>query len=80
ITLTDDLRAELLAGFASLRPHADIKPALATLRSHGFRTVAFSNSSLTLIANQIKNAGLESCFDEIISVEETGSFKPDPAV
>ncbi|MDO6682945.1 haloacid dehalogenase type II [Oceanobacter sp. 5_MG-2023] len=80
ITLTDDLRAKLLAGFASLRPHADIKPALATLRSHGFRTVAFSNSSLTLIANQIKNAGLESCFDEIISVEETGSFKPDPAV
>ncbi|MFT4776956.1 MAG: 2-haloacid dehalogenase [Oleispira sp.] len=28
----------------------------------------------------MKNAGLEDYFDDIISVEETGSFKPDTDV
>jgi 2-haloacid dehalogenase len=80
VSLTEDVRAELLTSFASLLPHSDIIPALKKLRSHGFRTVAFSNSSLTLISTQMKNAGLEDYFDDIISVEETGSFKPDPDV
>jgi HAD superfamily hydrolase (TIGR01493 family) len=44
--------------------------------SHG----CFSNSSLTLISTQTKNAELEDYFDDIISVEKTGSFKPDPNV
>lgn len=42
--------------------------------------MAFSNSSLELIAAQINNAGLKEYFDDIVSVEETGSFKPDPKV
>ena len=58
----------------------DIKPALIRLRSAGYRTVAFTNSSLKLVSAQIENAGLSEYFDEIVSVEETGSFKPDPRV
>ncbi|MEW6997576.1 haloacid dehalogenase type II [Colwelliaceae bacterium BS250] len=80
VALTEDIRAELLTSFASLLPHSDIKPALNKLRSNGFRTVAFSNSSLNLISTQMKNAGLVDYFDDIISVEEMGSFKPDPNV
>jgi 2-haloacid dehalogenase len=80
VSLTEELRAELLTSFASLLPHSDIIPALKKLRSNGFRTVAFSNSSLTLISTQMKNAELVDYFDDIISVEETGSFKPDPNV
>jgi 2-haloacid dehalogenase len=80
ITLSDKARDDILNGFASLPPHNDIKPALAQLQSAGFRTVAFSNSSLNLISTQMTNAGLTEYFDEIISVEDTGSFKPDPTV
>ena len=80
ITLSDKARDDILNGFANLPPHNDIKPALSQLQSAGFRTVAFSNSSLNLISTQMSNAGLTEYFDEIISVEETGSFKPDPAV
>ncbi len=80
ITLSDKARDDILNGFASLPAHHDIKPALTQLQSAGFRTVAFSNSSLNLISTQMTNAGLTEYFDEIISVEETGSFKPDPAV
>lgn len=78
VSFTESTRAGLLASFASLPPHSDIIPALNKLRSNGFRTVAFSNSSMNLISTQMKNAGLVDYFDDIISVEETGSFKPDP--
>lgn len=80
ITLSDRARNNILMGFASLTPHHDIKPALTALQSAGFRTVAFSNSSLSLISSQMNNASLTEYFDEIISVEKTGSFKPDPVV
>lgn len=79
IALSRAVREDILSGFASLPAHDDIKPALSRLRSAGYRTVAFSNSSLGLISTQMKNAGLSEYFDEIISVEKTGSFKPDPA-
>jgi 2-haloacid dehalogenase len=80
VELVDEMRADLLGSFARLPPHRDIKPALTRLRSAGYRTVAFTNSSLKLVSSQIDNAGLSGYFDEIVSVEETGSFKPDPRV
>ena len=80
VELPDVMRADILGSFASLAPHADIKPALTRLRSAGYRTVAFTNSSLKLVTAQIDNAGLTDYFDDIVSVEETGSFKPDPRV
>jgi 2-haloacid dehalogenase len=49
---------------------------LSKLRAAGFKTVAFSNSSQSLVTKQIANAGLNDYFDEIISVEEAGTFKP----
>ena len=80
VDLSEMMRDEILGGFSSLAPHADVKPALTRLRSAGYRTVAFTNSSLNLVTRQIDNAGLTEYFDEIVSVEETGSFKPDPKV
>jgi 2-haloacid dehalogenase len=80
LVVSSDQGAEILGGFASLQPHADIATAMVRLRSVGYRTVAFSNSSLDLVTNQIANAGLGELFDEIVSVEEVGSFKPDPRV
>ncbi|WP_083399165.1 haloacid dehalogenase type II [Oceanisphaera psychrotolerans] len=77
IKLPETMRDDILNGFASLPPHEDIKQALGQLKSAGFRTVAFSNSSFNLISIQIKSAGLTEYFDDVISVEETGSFKPD---
>ncbi len=80
VTLSIAQRDHLMDGFANLQPHCDVIPALAELRRHGYRTVAFSNSSRDLMAHQIQNAGLFDYFDHVISVEQTGSFKPDPKV
>ncbi|MEZ9724277.1 haloacid dehalogenase type II [Vibrio splendidus] len=78
--LTTESKNALLTSFASLPPHKDIKESLHKLRKKGFKTVAFSNSSFDLITAQIKNSGLEDYFDTIISVEGTGSFKPNSDV
>ena len=79
-TLTKEARENILSTFSSLKAHDDIKPALAKLRENGYQTIAFSNSSTSLIEKQIANAGLNDTFDQILSVETTGSFKPDPGV
>jgi 2-haloacid dehalogenase len=73
-------RSDILGSFSSLAPHADVKPGLEQLRAHGYRTVAFSNSSQELISKQIASSGLAPHFDLILSVEETGTFKPDAKV
>ncbi|PMM39142.1 haloacid dehalogenase type II [Vibrio splendidus] len=78
--LTTESKGALLTSFANLPPHSDIKASLLKLRNNGFKTVAFSNSSLDLITSQIKNSDLEDYFDTVISVEETGSFKPNSDV
>lgn len=80
VELSDVIRDDILGEFANLSPYTDVKPALIRLQSAGYRTVAFTNSSLNLVSSQIENAGLMEFYDEIVSVEETGSFKPDPEV
>jgi 2-haloacid dehalogenase len=80
IEISPENRDAILSGFAALTPHEDVRPALGQLRRSGFQTVAFTNSSLGLVTKQISNAGLDDVFDQIISVEETGSFKPDAQV
>lgn len=79
-TLSGETRGAILGSFASLAPHGDVEPALEGLRERGYRTVAFSNSSLDLATQQVANSGLAPSFDLVLSVEETGSFKPDAKV
>lgn len=76
LSLNEVQQTEILSTFANLPAHPDIKPALIWLRDNGYHTVALSNSSSKLISTQIENAGLTEYFDQIISVEETESFKP----
>lgn len=80
VTLSPTDREDILKTFAHLPAHADIKSALTQLRENGYQTVAFSNSSLDLITQQISHAGLSDYFDHVFSVEATASFKPAPKV
>ena len=76
ITLLDDDCNNILSTLANLPAHNDIKPALTKLRSAGFTLIAFSNSSSSLLSSQLTNAGLDEYFDDAISVESAGTFKP----
>jgi 2-haloacid dehalogenase len=54
-------------------------PALERLLDAGFRTAALTNGSTKAANVQIENAGLHTFIQRVVSVEEVGRFKPDPA-
>lgn len=70
---------DMVTAFRSLPAHRDVPQALDRLRNAGFRLAALSNGSAVGIPLQLTNAGIIDCFDTIVSVEEVGRFKPDPA-
>ena len=76
VVLSSEARGQIFGAFASLQPHADVIGALEHLMAHGYRCVAFTNSSLDLVQRQFAASGLDVYFDRIISVEPTGCFKP----
>ncbi|EGI5923388.1 HAD-IA family hydrolase [Salmonella enterica subsp. enterica serovar Colindale] len=50
------------------------------LKTTGRKLVALSNSSHALVEKQLTGAGLRSLFDEMLSVEMLGTYKPNLAV
>ncbi|MGI2258650.1 haloacid dehalogenase type II [Shewanella sp. GXUN23E] len=75
--LSDQQRNGIIEAFAAMPPHGDMPAALKQLRQAGYRIIAFTNSSLNFVKMQINNAGLADDFDDYVSVEQIGSFKPD---
>jgi 2-haloacid dehalogenase len=75
-TLSDEHYDDILSTFSNLPTHDDIEPALTKLRNVGFKLIAFSNSSASLLKSQLINSGLVNYFDDAISVESAGTFKP----
>lgn len=61
-----------------LEPFAEVRLALERLSSR-FRLVALSNGNADFLAHLAKNR-VRWDFDEIISVDRVGAFKPHPAV
>lgn len=78
--LTDDDKTRLLAQYRELPAFSDVVPALSKIASSGMRVFAFSNGVRSDIEALLANAGIRSHFEEIVSVDEIGSFKPDPAI
>jgi 2-haloacid dehalogenase len=52
---------------------------MSRLANAGFELVALTNGSREVAGAQIINAGLGDLLSRVISVEEVGRFKPDPA-
>jgi 2-haloacid dehalogenase len=80
VELTEAQRRELLEGYGSLPAYDDAAQALERLAGSGVRTVAFTNGLAASASALLEHAGLLSLLDDVVSVDEVGSFKPDPAV
>ena len=77
ITLTEEeARASILGPIRSLPAHPEVKEALQSLKDAGYKLVSFTNSSNKGVETQFKNSGLLSYFDERLSIEDMGKFKP----
>ena len=70
---------EALDPISRLPPHPDAIEGITRLATAGFQMVALTNGSTPVAHAQIENAGLGEMLARVISVDEVGKFKPDPA-
>lgn len=74
--LTPSAKKEILGEFRKLPAYIDVLPSLELLRENNIRIVAISNSSLTMIKEQLSNAGIIGFFDSYYSVDQVEKYKP----
>ncbi|SHJ15616.1 2-haloacid dehalogenase [Mesonia phycicola] len=71
-----EARDVILNALRGLPAHPDVKKALAQLKEDGYKLVSFTNSSNEGVKKQFESAGLTHFFEERLSVEDIGKFKP----
>ncbi|MDW5290488.1 haloacid dehalogenase type II [Formosa sp. PL04] len=80
IELSEHASKEALKPLTSLPPHPEVIEALTAIKAAGFIMVSLTNSSNKGVETQFENAGLTEFFDERLSIEDIGKYKPDADV
>lgn len=80
IALDEDTVEEVITSLLNLPAHPEVAQALARLKTTGMPLVALTNSTRDGVGQQIRNAGLDGLFDELLSVEQVRQYKPHLAV
>ena len=75
-----DLRIALLKAYRVLDAFPDVPKVLGRLKSARHRTVVFTNGTRAMVKDAINASRLGGYIDQVISVEDTGHFKPAMAV
>jgi 2-haloacid dehalogenase len=78
LTLTPKNRERLLNAYLTLKPWPDAVAALLKLRAAGVRIITIANFSEKMLRANADNAGITGLFDELLSTEVNGTYKPDP--
>lgn len=74
----DEVEA-LVSQIERLRPFPDVIGGLQTMKDHGLRLVVLSNGDPDMLERGVAHSGTAHLFDQVISVTEAGTFKPDEA-
>lgn len=74
------LADELMTFYLKLDAYADAAPVIAALRNKGKRLAILSNGSPSMLEAMLRHAGLEKQFEQVLSVEEVGIYKPSRRV
>jgi 2-haloacid dehalogenase len=72
----DDAVAHVMGGFAELDVHDDVPEGIRELSELGIRLVTLSNGSASVAQRLLEQAGLRGHFEQFLSVEEAGIWKP----
>ncbi|BGE83676.1 hypothetical protein Ms3S1_01120 [Methylosinus sp. 3S-1] len=78
LELTPDKRARLMNAYLTLTPWPDAKETLRKLKAAGLRIITIANFSERMLRANAERAGMTELFDELLSTEVGGVFKPDP--
>ena len=79
LTLSPDVRRDLLGAYQRLEVWSDVAPALEELRRAGIRLVFLSNLSEPMLVANMRQAGIARFFDPPLSTDRVQKFKPAPA-
>lgn len=74
------LRSRLLALYNHLPAYPEVPATLAGLKARGKRLAILSNGTPRMLADAVTSSGVADLFEAVISVEDVGRYKPDPAV
>lgn len=78
LDLTADKRDQLMQAYLQLNAWPDALPALRTLKESGVRLVFLSNMTRAMLETNIRHAGLDGLFEQVLSTDQIHSYKPDP--
>src|SRR3954449_1274443 len=78
LDLPPETRQRLLNAYLTLKPWPDAVAALRKLKASGVRIITIANFSPKMLKDNAVNAGIADLFDELLSTEANGTYKPDP--
>jgi 2-haloacid dehalogenase len=78
LPLSDEVRQRLLGAYLSMQPWPDSVAALRKLKAAGVRIITIANFSDRMLRANAERAGIVDVFDELLSTEVNGTYKPDP--
>ena len=68
--------ASVMTAFTSLAVHPDVPDGVRALHSAGLRLVTLTNGSVDVSAGLLGRAGIRREFEQLLSVEDAGAWKP----
>ena len=74
------MKNELLDLYKVLSPYPEAKEVLKSLKAKEYKLAILSNGTPSLLNELVKISDLENIFDDIFSIEEVGTYKPDVKV
>lgn len=80
VALSEERAKEALKPIRSLSAHSEVPEALARLKNGGYTLVTLTNSSNKAVKEQMTNSGLKKYFEQLLSVEDIGMYKPHSRV
>jgi 2-haloacid dehalogenase len=78
IDLSAHQRDQLMQTYLELKAWPDVGPVLKQLKAAGIRMAFLSNLTDAMLNAAVKNSGLEGFFEDHLSTDKVGAFKPDP--
>jgi len=78
--IKQEMRSELLNLYKELSPYPEVKECLEGLKSKKIKIAILSNGTPDLLKKLVKNNNIQNYFDDIMSIESVGIYKPDPKV
>ncbi len=73
---TDEAVDHVMAGFSELGVHPDVPEGVRALADLGIRLVTLSNGAASVAEGLLGRAGVRDHFEQLLSVEDAGSWKP----